>query len=690
MADLMVDSRSSQSDPVAPQGKAPGDVAPPVDDRKLLAEVDQKYANWRALKRPIEVQWYINAAMTRGLSNIRWNDTLAQLETRAVPRHKLTHTINKILPKVRARRSKFLKNKYTPIVVPATGDKEDKLNAVASQKALEYASRKAELGKTYRKVLNWTLQTGKAFIWVYFDEQAVRQLATEMGPQEAPVGDVTFEAGSPFEVLVPDLGVEHIGDQHEIMRVRAMPLEELKRRYPNVPGIEKLKGDTASSDLFQYQKQIATLSAKTNSGLVATTSDKSDRDLNFVVRKELMTRPCSLYPQGRYVVTAGNLVLRNQNVLPYGFATQKNPFPVVEFTDIELAGQFWPTCTVEQLVGPQSEYTQYRQKLNNHIQKGAHPKIIVSVYSRFPENAWNDEAGEVIRILTPPGAMEPKIITPPQLSQDVYNGLNLVREEIDELSGIPPLMGESGGITSGFQLNLSQEGVESLHAPDIQSHEEAFTELYYKARKIMALTYDVPRLVSVVGRAHIPDVVEFSQNNIDENAEIIVYTGSALSNSPAVRTQQVIELWNSGILQDEANPSEGKRRALGMLDKSGIGEFQEEKRRDEEKARLENLNMSKNVLVNPPIPFDDHNIHYGVHTDQMKSPDFDMWPPEKQKELFAHTLLHMRYINPELAISTALDLGMQEFVPFLLPPQMPTSSEEVPVNNVQTQNVPQV
>ncbi len=646
---------------------------PAFDPKQLLAEIDQKYTSWRQLKRANEIQWYLNAATVRGLHNIRFNTVTNQFERQRVPQHKLRPTINKVIPKYRARKSKYLKNRYTPIVVPASGDREDTLNASASQKALEFSGRQAQLEKIYRKTVDMVCTYGKGFIWTYWDDSAVGFVKDDQTGQitEQKLGDIRYDAGSPFEVLVPDVGIPDIGSQPEVMRIRAVTLAELQLRYAGVQGIDQVKGDTGGDDLFMYQKQIATLSTRTNITEIGAATDKASKELNYVVRKELFTRPCGQWPKGRYVVAAGGVVLRNQTELPYKMYTEPNPYPVVEFNDIELAEQFWPTSVTEQLVGPQQEYSDYREKIVNHLNKQAHPKIIVSVFSKFPENAWNNEAGEVIKIVTPPGVMEPHIIQPPPISQDLWSALSALTSEIDEISGISrAAMGEQGSTTSGFQVNLLQEATDSVHAPDIRGHELAFEELYRKARKIMKQGYTTERLIRIAGRANVPDVIEFSSSNIDEHTDIVVYTGSALSNSPAVRTQQVIELWNAGLLQDDVNPADGKRKALTMLDAQGIGEFQEESRRDEEKARLENLKFSRGEFVKPPTPFDDHQLHYQIHADQTKSPEFDTWETDQQNELYAHLILEMKYINPAEAMNIAIELGMPELLAVLQPPQM--------------------
>ena len=637
--------------------------------RKLVGEVNEKFDRWRQARRPHEVQWFINAAFVRGLQWVVWNDALNKLEVKDVPTHRIRLTINRVLPKVKARAAKFLKTKFTPIVVPASTDREDKLNARASEKALEYALRKNQMPRKYRQALGWSQTCGKSFIWLYWDAEKLARVKDTMSGQvvEAPLGDVLVEVGSPFEVFISDPGIAALADQPEIMRVKMRPLADVKKRYPKAGA--DLKGESAPTEIFQYQQQIANLSTKGTSGLAAGWGqDPKEDEKTYVAVKELFTAPCGDYPKGRYLVVAGERLLKQQDELPYGFSNDDNPYPVVEFADMELAGQFWPATYVEQMIGLQKEYNLVRSKVAEQVKLMAHPKVIVATACRWPEGAWTSEAGEVIRVVLPPGVPEPKVINPPNIAQDAWNVLNLTRQEFDEVTNIwPSSQGGVGQATSGFQTNLLQEAADSVHAPDITAHQEAFEDLCRKMRRIMAQGYQVPRLISIVGRAHVPDVEEFSSDQIDENAEIVVYTGSALSSSPAVRTQQVIELWNAKMLGDPANP-EVQRRALTMLDHDGVGELQEETRRDEEQSRLENLYAQQGRPVDLPMPWENHEIHWSVHTDQFKTPDFKLWPMELQRKLVGHALLHARWINPQMAATLAQELGFEELMPYLTPP----------------------
>jgi hypothetical protein len=301
----------------------------------------------------------------------------------------------------------------------------------------------------------------------------------------------------------------------------------------------------------------------------------------------------------------------------------------------------------------------------------AHPKVLVPVQAQFPENAWTSEPGEVVRYLTAPGLPAPQVINFPNIAQDVWNALKLIKEEFDEIPNLyPAAQGAVGQATSGFQTNLLQEAVDSIHAPDIRLHEMAMEELCYKIRQLMHQGYDVPRLLSVTSRNALPAVIEFSQENIDEHAEIVIWTGSALSSSPAVRTQQVLELWNSGLLSGNGDP-EKIRQTLKLVNMNGIGELQETSARDEQAALLENEAFKSGQEVPRPMPWENHQIHWETHADFLKSPESKLLPPEVQQLLIEHLIFTERYINPNQAITTALELGRQDLLPQLQPPAPP-------------------
>lgn len=646
---------------------------PTDDERKVIGEVNDKFDRWRQERRPYEIQWFINAAFLRGQQYVEWSLPEQRLKINPVPSHRVRLQVNRVLPKFRARLAKFLKTRPQPIVVPASTDREDKLNARATQKVLDYIWRKLRLEVKYREALIWSGTAGKSFWWFYWDATATAAVAQKneatgsVQRVDVPLGDVCVEVGSPFEVLVPDQGAARIGDQPEIMRVKLRDLGEVKTRYPD--HAKFLRGDTAGNEVFHYERQIATLTSRGPGGVGgAEAIYRGDKDNGSQITvKELLAKPGGKYPKGRHVVVAGSVLLKNDEELPTDLGGA-NPYPCVEFMDVEVAGQFWPTTIVEQLISLQKEYNLIRSKIAEQIRLLAFPKLLVAKQHQIPEGAWTSEPGEVIEYIAIPSIQPPMPWNPPNISGDAWRSLDLLKQEFDDTTQLYPVSeGQTGGSESGFQTNLLQEAADSVHAPDIRNNELSVEEAAFKIRKLMKQGYTVPRLISVAGRNYEPEVFEFSQESIDENADIVVQAGSALPMLKGAKIQSVLELWNAGILGNQQDP-ESQRRTLGLLE---MGEFegaQEVARRDEDLAKLENSEIMRGKEVPQPEFFQNHDIHYTIHTDELKSVEARNWDPNLRLALVAHVLQHFKFINPEQAYSLAQEYGIPGVVPPPPPP----------------------
>lgn len=653
------------------------------DDKDVVTEVDTYYEAWRAIRRPYEIQWFVNAANIRGTTqNTRFNPLTNKLETKNTPTHRSRNSINRILPKVRARLAKFVKSRPLPQVVPANTDRQSVMDAKATEKVLDYQWRRMGLETKYEDAILWAMTTGKSFWWIRWDTSIparVQMPGPELGGDgsivQVPLGDVVIENGTAYELLVQDPGIPRIGDQPRIMRIKSRPVAEVEQRYQLAPGT--IKGDSQVTDLFQFQRQIAELGARNTVGYFITDHDPADGKYTNVIVKELFCRPSAEYPKGRYVVVAGGQVLKNEDELPYDFGQHSNPYPVIEFTDTMTAGQFWPTTMVEQLIGIQKEYNDLRNKVAEQLKLQMHPKLLVPKQANLAPNAYNSEAGEKIEFTFLPGMMGPTFLQPPRVSDDVWRAIDAIKNEFDELTSIYPASvgatGDNG--ESGFQTNLLQEASDSVHAPDIRRNELAIEEAAFKIRRLMAQGYDVPRLISIVGKNSQPDVFEFSADNIDEFAHVIVQAGSALPTLKAARAKMIMEMHQAGLFGNPQDP-ETNRRVLGMLEiGGGVEDATDVLRRDEDQARLENMDVSKGMTIDPPMPWENHQIHYEFHTDQLKSPEIKSWSPAQRDELVRHVILHARFINPQNALMLAQQFGytdlVQQIMPMVQPPAAP-------------------
>lgn len=656
--------------------------SPSEKDKALVAEVERKFSAWRRDRHDQEPQWFVNAAFFRGNHSVQWSAVDNRLMTVPVLHPARSRKqVNRIFAKVRARRAKFLKNRPTWVIVPATSDLKDRLDARATGKVLDFLWRKLHLEAKYRRALEWSETCSKGFWWFSWDGEALGRvsqadpLTGKKSISEAVVGEVVIEVGSPFELFVGDPGASSLSEQDEIIRARVRPLSYIKSRFP---GVGDSVGAEPSGDAFQYENRIANLNPSAGmfgSPQSSTTDRQSDGEPSTAVVKEYFQRASGDFPKGRYRVVANGVLLKAMDELPFGFHDMENPFPCVEFSDVSSAGQYWGTTVVEQLIELQREYNGVRSMVSTQIKLMGHPKVFVAKQHQIPEGAWTPDAGEIIEYNARPNVPPPFVWVPPNIAADAWHVIELLRSEFDDITQIfPSSEGKTGSSQSGFQTNLLQEAADGVHAPDIRAHELAIEESAYKTRRIVKQGYTIPRLVTVTSSSYDPEVFEFSSEEVDEYADIVVQAGSALPMLKTAKIQAVLDLYAKGVLGDPMDPMV-RKRVLGVLDLGGMDDIYEASRVDEDMINVENSECEDgNLPVASPRFYEDHQAHWAGHIARLKSPAVMNWPPDNRMALLAHAIEHAMYINHAAAYQMAVEAGL----PGLIPPPAPVAPMGMP------------
>ena len=661
-------------------------MATKKNKKELAGEVNQKFDMWRQDRRPHELQWFVNSANRRGqqTSEIEpvWS-RIRSIDDIDEPLRQRRPSINRLQAKHRARFAKFARARPRPIVIPFTSDRKDRQDAKASERALDYYWEKNGLEEKYLDALLWAADCGKSFWWFHWDNNVIvpvsqeDALSGEVGIVDEQLGDIRVEVGNAFEVLVADPKLSHIRDQPEVMRVKVRNVDDLKARYPKFK--DQIHGDIEHTQYFEFERQMASLATRPLGSLasMAVSSSESDRDEvggpNKALVKELFTAPNALYPKGRYVVVISETVVKEQEELPFGFHDLTNPFPVVEFQDMPQVGQFWTSTFIEQLIPIQRAYNNLRAQLEAQIDMNIHPKWLVPKQAQIPDTAFTNATAEVVEWNYIPGMPEPHAIMPGNIAGDAWRFAGMLREELDDVSQIqPPSEGKVGSAKSGFQTNLLQEATDAVHAPDARGFELSVQDAAIKIRRMMRLGYTTDRMLTFAGRNSSPEVFSFSNAQIDEHASIRVQVGSAIGGLKATQIQQVLDLYGAGLLGDPADP-EVKRKTLASLDLRGMEDAQERANLDEEQARAETMDIIRGNEVPVPQFYENHQIHIGTHTEELKGPAAKEMDTEIRLSLLSHIILHVNFMNPQVAAELAVKYNLQErlFQPGLIEPPPP-------------------
>jgi hypothetical protein len=647
----------------ASQASGDGSVyRPSEEDQKKITDTETKSKRWRQDRQPLEPQWFINNAMFRNQHYVELNPETRRVQNQEAKPTRVRLKLNRLQAKVRARIAKFLKNRPKPIVIPATTEYQDYLKARGSQRMLDYQWRQLALEQKFKDVLYSAKDCGKAFMWLHWDPTKKGRIM-DRDPmtggttyREAVLGDIVVEVGDAFQVLVADPGIQHIGHQPEIMRITSTLVSDAKKRYPEIA--QWIVGDSGDDTFFTYQRQIAALSSQ---GITGSTSDTKKRDRTYVTIKEHLIKPNGEYPEGHYRVLVGGILAKTEDALPLGFADMaENPYPVIEFSDMTVGGTFWPPTLTEFLIDLQREYNLLRSKAAEMVRWHAYPKLFAAKQHQLPKNAWSPDPGEFIEYAAYPNIPPPSVAASPGVNQDIWKLIEIVQKEFDDISQIFPVSeGSRGGTTSGFQANLLQEASDTVHGPDLRQHELALEDLYRKIRRMTKYGYTVPRLLAAASPGYAAEIFEFSGDMVDEYADIVVEIGSGLPLFKAARQETVMQLYNSGMMGDIADPSV-RRRALGLLEMGSLEEAMDGAKTDENQARWENVQFGNGNGAPDPEPWEDHDMHYQSHTQWLKSPEGRSAVPEIRMMVIRHAVLHGRYINPQSALQIAQDMNVQD------------------------------
>lgn len=668
-----IDPSSGAVGPQAPAQPLTPDAS--LSDAALVSEIYSKYDIRRQMRRPYEVQWYLNASALRGFPDVRWNAELNRLEVKREPAHRKKHRINHIKPKYVARVAKYTKVPPNPTVVPATSDREDIFNARASQKCLEYFTRRGNVRAKFMQAMQWVPLTGKAFWWFSYDDEQVAHAPVLLdGKREPILGEVKVDFGSAFEFLPADPGIENLAEQPEIHRVKLEKTSDIEKRYGLAPG--SISPESNTQDLFFYQRQIADLGTRqqgmASRSATAIAEGDSTTSEGYALLIETFTKPCARYEAGRYVVVAGHKLLKKQDSLPGDFRfIHANPYPCVEFTDDIAPGQFWPDAFIERMVGLASEYNEYRSKMSENLAMHFFPKLVVPKQLNLSADSYTSEAGERLDVNWIPGIQMPQFLQPASVVGDAWNVLTTIRKEMDDITLIyPTAVGGAGGTNSGFQANLLQEAADQVHGPAIARNAMAMEESYVKIRHLMKISYDIPRLISIAGKNNIPEVIEFSSSQIDEQADVRIEPDTMMPMLRSARVDMIRGMYQDGLFGDVNDPAT-RKRVQDMI-RMGYSDFEIDKdQRDQEQAQLENLKMIRGEELPKPQPWENHKEHWELHVDLFKSPEAMDWNDQQKLANTWHAIVHLSYISIPDALQMAGEFGLQGQLQQLLMLRMP-------------------
>jgi hypothetical protein len=531
--------------------------------------------------------------------------------------------VNKILPTIQNRLARLCKNPPAYDVRPESNSTEDKEAARLSLQTLEAMWEKLSINKKRIFLYMWVQQCGHAWGKVSWDVTLGDKLIdplTQEGEESEPLGyqgDVRFDAVSPFEIF-PDPTAKTDEEVLEswLIQAKVRKLDYFKANY-KLGHLVKEEGAWLLSS--QYEQRINSLNNRgpASSGMSEALKNSAIELIKYEARS-------SKYPNGRMIVVANGVKLEDKE-LPIG------EIPFAKFDDTIIAGKLYSESVITHLRPLQDNYNEAKRRTSEWMKRLLAGKYKAPRGSELAQEALNDESGEVVMYTPVPNAPGgPEAIAVPPMPNWVLNLQKQDVEDINDISGISEV--SRGTLPSasipaiGMQLLTEQD--DTRIGVMTEQHEYAWARIGSLILKYIEKFYVLPRKLKMSGPDLAYSVKEICGGDIRGNTDVMVIRGSTLPGSKTLNRQDIMNVYNGGLLGDPKDPKV-REKTLDLLEFGDVTGVWEDQALDKNQIKRVMDALEQGLPVNVS-EFDNHVVWLLELNKYRKSDKWDTLSPEIQ------------------------------------------------------------
>lgn len=576
--------------------------------------IKKRFEKAKTFRSVVEKIWYVCLCYFYGKQWITWDNSSQVVRDLKQDPKKFYVTSNKIFPTIRQITAKISKQKFSLIAVPTKKEVSDIANANVANKILSHVLENTNvLNKfgmnMYEIILNMFLFS-KSYMKVFWNSN-LGEIIPESGGLK--IGEISTLPLSPFYVYVDPLA-SSVYDARYVFIVSIRSQEYVEEYY----GVNK--ESISGSNMPSIITRVEDFFNKT--GTVR-------EDSIFVV--EYYEMPTISNPSGRHIIFCNWEKVVDDEL-------QDENIPLVEFNYFPKLGQQNSINPTEQMIPTQKEYNRLRSEIVKWEKVMMKGKYFIPANSLINPGSITDETGEKVYFDSRYGAPVGVPGVPPPA--ELWLHLDRLKDEFDEISGIRDISKGivPAGLRSGQAIMFLQEQDDSNLSPTYNLLADSLSILGNRIVSLAQKHYKEDRLLKVGGEGIKYDIYEFKKEEkiYSKNLDIHVEIGSKLPFSYVAKQQFVMQLVQSGLLQD-------REKALKLLEMPTEDEIFGEDKYDEVNINRENEIMSKGqpAIVND---FDNHEQHNKGHNNFRKRPSFIELPEEVKKLFFDHVGFHGKFI----------------------------------------------
>lgn len=550
-----------------------------------------KYAAAQA-RAPFDREVWLNVAFYLGRQYVDWDPTTLTLrEIRRTSPREPRPVANKIMHFVAQSHAMALQDRPHVDVLPETDSPLDIGHTSLARAYTSYIAEPTVAGFSRRLSVAtlWAIVGGEGFLkWIY-------------NPR---LGRPDILACSPLDIYVDPYATEFSSARY-IIHSQFMDREQIYEAWGKEVKDDDAQLDPIKSDLMRQMGAAPVLSG--------------------VEVNEIWMRPSRRYPRGLYAVWTANDTLVEPTDFPYDHKRQ----PFTQIGMIPRPGSFHYMSPVSYLRSPQTELNNYHaQKIRNRM-NFANPKWWVPTGLTLDSDP-DDSPGQILRGEGPPN-VRPELIQPTYMA-DNNDGDWIVRE-MQDIVGLHEVSQAQvpGRVEAAKAIEMLREAdlgrLSVLHDTIKDSISEGFWQVLQLARQFVRDEV----MVQVYGTEGLPEVKRFRSDVVRPGMRVRVTMGTGLARSRAARQDEILNLWDRGIINDPD-------RVAQLLDMP-TPSFNEPNALDLKLARNENLELAGGTAV-MPNSWDNHELHLQEHNNYRKTHEYLMLDQDAKNKFEHHCTVH--------------------------------------------------
>ncbi len=443
----------------------------------------------------------------------------------------------------------------------------------------------------------------------------IGEIIAQKDGKNIKTGDIEISVLSPFEIYPDSVNNENIDDCQSIIHAKAYHIDEIKNIYGvdvkgediNVFSLENTGTGLGGLGYHAYATQVVS-GVKSNHALVI----------------EKYEKPSKNYPNGRFIIIAGETLVYDGELPFVNRVDGKRGFPFIKQVSIEQAGSFWGTGIVERLIPVQRSYNAVKNRKHEFLNRISMGVLTVEDGSVDLDNLEEEGLSPGKILVYRQGSNVPRYMANTSVPTDFEKEEQTLIAEFMTISGVSDILNNTPNYTnlSGVALQLLIEQDESRISPTTDKIKECIKELGGQILRLYKQFVTIPKLIKVAGDNGELEMIYFTASDITSE-DIVFESDTEITESLAQCRSMVFELLNAGLLQDE-NGKLSNRMRLKALDLLGFGIWENAQDINElhtKKASTENVELScgKNVDV---CEIDNHDLHINEHISYMLGCDY--------------------------------------------------------------------